>query len=87
MNDFLKKLRRNFLHYGGIFWTWLKAKFHRYQIWRWLVALTLTVFLCMSIYLTYVAKTANVKELKNTLEQATEIYDNRDQKAGYLYSQ
>lgn len=87
MNDFLKKLRRNFLHYGGIFWTWLKAKFHRYQIWRWLVALTLTVFLCMSIYLTYVAKTANVKELKNTLEQATEIYDNSDQKAGYLYSQ
>ena len=29
----------------------------------------------MSIYLTFIAKTSNVKGLKNALEQATEIYD------------
>ncbi len=41
----------------------------------------------MSIYLTFIAKTSNVKGLKNALEQATEIYDKNDQKAGYLYAQ
>ncbi|MEY8737620.1 PBP1A family penicillin-binding protein [Lactobacillus sp. AN1001] len=87
MNDFLEKLRQTISHYGKKFWTWFLAKSRRYQLWRWLVVIFLASFLCMSIYLTFVAKTSNVKGLKNALEQATEIYDKNDQKAGYLYAQ
>ncbi len=87
MNDFLEKLRHIISHYGKKFWTWFLAKSRRYQLWRWLVVIFLASFLCMSIYLTFVAKTSNVKGLKNALEQATEIYDKNDQKAGYLYAQ
>ncbi len=87
MNDFLEKLRQAIGYYGKKFWSWFLAKSRRYQLWRWLVVIFLASFLCMSIYLTFIAKTSNVKGLKNALEQATEIYDKNDQKAGYLYAQ
>lgn len=87
MNDFLEKLRQAIGYYGKKFWNWFLAKSRRYQLWRWLVVIFLASFLCMSIYLTFIAKTSNVKGLKNALEQATEIYDKNDQKAGYLYAQ
>lgn len=87
MNDFLEKLRQAIGYYGKKFWSWFLATSRRYQLWRWLVVIFLASFLCMSIYLTFIAKTSNVKGLKNALEQATEIYDKNDQKAGYLYAQ
>lgn len=74
MNDFLEKLRQTISHYGKKIWTWFLAKSRRYQLWRWLVVIFLASFFSMSIYLTFVAKTSNVKGLKNALEQATEIY-------------
>ncbi|KRN05147.1 multimodular transpeptidase-transglycosylase PBP 2A [Liquorilactobacillus sucicola DSM 21376 = JCM 15457] len=66
---------------------WIKRKFWRYQIWRWLAVIFLSVFLSASIYLIFVAKTADVGNLKAELEQSTEIYDHQGKKAGYLYSQ
>nr|WP_235807259.1 PBP1A family penicillin-binding protein [Liquorilactobacillus cacaonum] len=66
---------------------WLKTKILRYQLVRWLIVLFLFLFLMMSIYLVFVAKTANVGNLKKELQQTTEIYDGSNNRAGYLYSQ
>lgn len=66
---------------------WTRRKFWRYQIWRWLAVIFLSVFLITSIYLIFIAKTANVGNLKTELEQSTEIYDYQGKKAGHLYSQ
>lgn len=41
----------------------------------------------MSAYLTFVAKTSNVKDLKARLEQPTLVYDHNGKSAGSLYSQ
>ncbi|KRL03177.1 PBP1A family penicillin-binding protein [Liquorilactobacillus capillatus] len=76
IGSFLKKLKN-----------WLKRKIWRYHLWRWLTVVVLSIFLCVSIYLIFVAKTAKVGDLKAELEQSTEIYDHQGQKAGYLYSQ
>lgn len=66
---------------------WFKAKWRRYQMWRWLIVVGLSLFLGISVYLVALAKTTDVKGLKSALQQTTEIYDNAGQKAGYLYSQ
>ena len=87
MNGFLEKAWQKIAYYAQRFWRWFWAKCKRYQLIRWAIVLVLSLFLCMSIYLTFIAKTSNVKGLKSALEQATEIYDKNDQKAGYLYSQ
>ncbi|MGX5377338.1 PBP1A family penicillin-binding protein [Ligilactobacillus sp. LYQ135] len=70
-----------------IFWHWFKAKWHRYQIWKWLLIVFLSVFLVVSIRLVYIAKTSNVDQLKARLQQATLVYDSSGKKAGSLYSQ
>ena len=66
---------------------WLKLKWRRYQIWRWLIVFCLSIFLILSMYLVFIAKTTDVKGLKSALQQSTEIYDVDGQQAGYLYSQ
>ncbi|KRL04774.1 PBP1A family penicillin-binding protein [Liquorilactobacillus oeni] len=66
---------------------WFKQKWLRFQLWRWLTIIFLSFFLVISIYLVFVAKTAKVGNLKSELERSTEIYDGKNQKAGYLYSQ
>lgn len=66
---------------------WLRQKWHRYQLTRWLIVVILTLLLVMSSYLTIVAKTAGVKNLKARLEQTTMIYDRNSQAAGSLYAQ
>lgn len=68
-------------------WLFIKRKWHRYQITRWLVVIFLTITVVSSAYLTFIAKTTDVKGLKATLKQATEIYDVDGDKAGYLYAQ
>src|SRR5699024_4273612 len=73
--------------YWGIFWQWLRAKWSRFQIWRWLIVAFLSIFLVTSIYLVYVAKTTDVSGLRSALQQSTEVYDEKNQKAGFLYSQ
>ncbi|CAJ1227243.1 penicillin-binding protein 1A [Levilactobacillus zymae] len=68
-----------------------KARFkrfwHRFQLTRWLIVVLMTGFLLMSGYLTFMAKTANVGDLKAALDNPTQIYDRHNKKAGTLYSQ
>lgn len=59
----------------------------RWQLGRLLIVLFLTGFLCMSVYLVVLAKTAHVKNLQATLAQTTTVYDDAGDKAGELYSQ
>lgn len=81
-----------------IFWEWIKPyliKFHkkrqrvwkRYQINKIILLTVLTIALAASVYLLYLAKTANVSTLKAGLEQTTTIYDVNNEEAGTLYSQ
>ncbi|WP_334115494.1 PBP1A family penicillin-binding protein [Ligilactobacillus sp.] len=85
--SFLEKTTELLKRYMSRFGIWLKEKCHRYQLIRWFIVACLSVFLATSIYLVYVAKTANVKGLENALERPTTIYDKDGDKAGYLYSQ
>lgn len=76
----LKRGGRRIKKWVGRFW-------YRYQLTRWIIAVCLALFLIMSIHLTFVAKTADVKNLKNRLERTTVIYDRNKQSAGSLYAQ
>ncbi|NLR09905.1 MULTISPECIES: PBP1A family penicillin-binding protein [Lactobacillaceae] len=73
------------------FWSGFKTRFayiwHRFQLTRWLIVIVLSGFLLLSGYLTFMAKTANVGDLKAALENPTQIYDRSNKKAGTLYSQ
>lgn len=59
----------------------------RWQFWRLLIVLCLSLFLVMSVYFVVLAKTAHVKNLQATLAQTTTVYDDSGAKAGELYSQ
>lgn len=85
--SFFKKITESLKRYLRLFGSWLKEKCHRYQVIRWFIVVCLSIFLATSIYLIYVAKTANVKGLENALERPTTIYDKDGDRAGYLYSQ
>nr|WP_054757963.1 PBP1A family penicillin-binding protein [Liquorilactobacillus satsumensis] len=87
VNSFFSQLWQNFKKISQRFAAWFKQKWLRFQLWRWLTIAILSIFLLMSSYLVFVAKTTNVKDLKSELERSTEIYDEKGQKAGYLYSQ
>ncbi|WP_267202460.1 PBP1A family penicillin-binding protein [Limosilactobacillus kribbianus] len=66
---------------------WTRRFWHRYQLTRWIIVVLLAAFLVMSIHLTFVAKTADVGNLKNRLERTTIIYDRNKKSAGSLYAQ
>lgn len=85
--SFFKKITESLKRYLSLFGSWFKEKCHRYQVIRWFIVVCLSIFLATSIYLIYVAKTANVKGLENALERPTTIYDKDGDRAGYLYSQ
>lgn len=94
MNDQQSKFKRWFedfkewfLPYWRKFRLKQKAFWKKYQITRWIIAILLTLFLVISVYLTFVAKTANVSNLKATLSQNTMVYDKDGDSAGSLYSQ
>lgn len=85
--SFFKKITESLKRFLSLFGSWFKEKCHRYQVIRWFIVICLSIFLATSIYLIYVAKTANVKGLENALERPTTIYDKDGDRAGYLYSQ
>lgn len=89
MNDssFWNTFKQQFKKIFGPFWHWLCAKWRRFQIWRWLLVAFLSIFLAASVYLVYIAKTTDVSGLRSALQQSTEVYDDKNQKAGFLYSQ
>ncbi len=76
-----------FKHYWQLFVAMLKKFWHRYQLTRWIIVIFLGIFLITSIHLTFVAKTADVKNLKNRLQRPTMIYDRSNKSAGSLYAQ
>ncbi|HIW72065.1 MAG TPA: transglycosylase domain-containing protein, partial [Candidatus Levilactobacillus faecigallinarum] len=65
----------------------LKRFWSRFQLTRWLIVIVLAGVFLMSGYLTFMAKTTDVGNLKASLENPTKIYDRHNQKAGTLYSQ
>ena len=85
--SFFKKITESLKRFLSLFGSWFKEKCHRYQVIRRFIVVCLSIFLATSIYLIYVAKTANVKGLENALERPTTIYDKDGDRAGYLYSQ
>lgn len=94
MNDQQSKFKRWFADFKEWFlphWRKFrvrqKAVWKRFQITRWIIAILLTLFLIISVYLTVVAKTADVSNLKAALSQNTEVYDKDGDSAGSLYSQ
>lgn len=73
--------------YWHAFWRWFRRLAHRFQFGRWVILVGMIAFLVLSGYLIFVAKTADVANLKANLETTTTIYDHSNQKAGSLYSQ
>lgn len=73
--------------YWLAFWHWLRRIWRRYLLTRWLILILLTLFLFVSAYLTFLAKTADVEHLKANLQATTTVYDHKKQKAGSLYAQ
>lgn len=80
------------------FWEWIRphlAKFHearkrvwkKYHINKIILLLVLVFTLAMSIYLFYLAKTANVSTLQKDMQDMTTIYDRKNEKAGTLFGQ
>ena len=68
-------------------WQSIRWFFRRFQVIRWLILLGLTVILIFSAWFTYKAKTADVQNIKSTLQTKTVIYDANNEEAGTLYGQ
>ncbi len=79
------------------FWEWLKPKlaivwafirkyWKRFQVTRWLILLFLTLILVLSSVWTFKAKTADVENLKSSLQTKTTVVDKDGHDAGELYS-
>lgn len=73
---------------------WFKQQFvrlqnfwRRYRINKLIVLLSLSLIFITSSYLIYLAKTADVENLKAGLQQTTVVYDRYGEEAGELYSQ
>ena len=64
-----------------------KNLWRKYRINKFIVLFLLIGTLISSTYLVFLAKTANVENLKAGLEQTTVIYDRYGNEAGELYSQ
>lgn len=68
-------------------WRVVKYVWYRLQLTRWLILGILLLIFFMSSYLTFKAKTANVGEIKANLQTSTTLYDDKDARAGTLYTQ
>ena len=68
-------------------WQGTRWFFRRFQVIRWLILIGLTVMLGFSAWFTYKAKTADVENIKSTLQTKTVIYDANNEEAGTLYGQ
>lgn len=86
---------KNWLH---SLWVWLKPHLIRintkrrrlwkkYHVTKIIILSILSVALVFSIYLAYLARTANVNALRAGLEQTTTVIDEEGEEAGTLYAQ
>ena len=83
----LDELKNKLSQVGDNLWDKFKYIWHRFQFTRVIIIFILLIVFLMSSYLTFMAKTAHVKELKATLSHPTVIYDRNGNKAGDLFSQ
>lgn len=94
----MDKIKQNFKKWSKSFWIWvqpilarffiqLRRTWKKYHLTKSIVLFGLTVALGFSLYLAYLAKTANVDSLRAGLEQTTTIIDNQGEEAGTLYDQ
>lgn len=90
-----KKIIQAIKDYANRAWQWFKPHWKKFstafgRVWKKyhltkvVLLLMLTVTLVTSIYLFYLAKTANIDTLKTGLEQVTTIYDDKGEEAGTL---
>ncbi|EUJ33614.1 penicillin-binding protein [Listeria floridensis FSL S10-1187] len=70
----------------GIFWRKLRRFMKNKHIIKWMILFVLIAILGFIIYLTVVAKSADIDALKKGLETATIVYDKDGDKAGELSS-
>lgn len=77
----------SFKKYFKRFLKYLRRVWHQFHLTKVLLALFLTVTLAGSIYLAFLAKTADVDTLKHALSQTTTIMDEEGEEAGQLQSQ
>lgn len=64
-------------------WHWLGRIQRRFQLVRWFILLVLTLVLALSAYFTYQAKTANVENIKSSLQTKTTLYDEDNKRPGH----
>ncbi|GEQ33058.1 penicillin-binding protein 2A [Marinilactibacillus psychrotolerans] len=94
----MKKIKYFLIKWSNNFWIWLKPilkrffiKFRRtwkkYHLSKSILLFVMIISLFFSVYLAYLAKTANVDSLRAGLEQTTTIIDNKGEEAGTLYDQ
>lgn len=94
----MDKIKQNFKKWIKSFWIWvqpilarffiqLRRTWKKYHLTKSIVLFGLTVALGFSLYLAYLAKTANVDSLRAGLEQTTTIIDSQGEEAGTLYDQ
>ena len=87
ISDFLKKIWAWLKPYLLKIHNWRKRIWKKYQLTKILLLLGLVVVLVTSVYLFYLAKSANVETLQSSLKQVTTIYDKDGDEAGNLYGQ
>ncbi|WP_018659408.1 PBP1A family penicillin-binding protein [Allofustis seminis] len=73
--------------YSKIFWRGLRRFWYHFHMTKVLISLFLTLSLLASMYLGFLAKTADVETLKQALSQTTTIVDEDGDIAGHLQSQ
>lgn len=94
----IKAISQKIKQWLASFWQWLKPHIIRWNIKRrrlWkkyhltkiIILSFLSIALFFSVYLAYLARTANVNALRSGLEQTTRIIDENGEEAGTLYAQ
>lgn len=73
--------------YWHRFREWRRRIWKKYHVNKIIILIIMTIMLISGVYLFYLAKSADVSELKSGLSQMTTIYDKDNDKAGTLYSQ
>lgn len=80
------KIWRPIQPYWHRFWSEFWRLWRKWRLTKFLTIAVLTVILIGSAHLFYLAKTADVSDLKSSLSQMTIIYDKDGDKAGTLYA-
>lgn len=87
MKNFFAKIAEICRPFFESFDNGFRRAWKRYQMTRWIILILASIFLILSSYFTFRAKTANVGDLKSQLQTTTTVIDSKGKNAGSLYSQ